>query len=198
MATTALAAPVGYVTAGLPSVGAYLACLASYNSGTLHGAWVDLGPDGATTVEEIQACIDYMLSLSTQPGAEEWAMHDSCGLPACLSKNEWPQLADLAQFAENAADLDDSELIAYRMVCDDRGEVVDLDEFREAFCGVYDSPEEYAQDMAEECYSEALGALPCSLAAAIDWAQVWRDLDCDGYSAEYSSDAGGYIITRPV
>ena len=188
--------PVGYVTAGLPNVGAYFACLSSYNSGTLYGCWVDLSPLGATTAEEINDCIAAMLANSPEPGAEEWAMHDSCGLPSCLSGNEWPDLATLAEFAENLSELHADEEIPYVMVCNDHGEVVSLDTFRDAFCGVYDSPEAYAEELAEEL---GIDSSKCEWPLChIDWRSAWRDLDCDGYSAEFSSEAGGYVITRPV
>lgn len=188
--------PVGYVTAGLPNVGAYFACLSSYNSGTLYGCWVDLSPMGATTAEEINDCIAAMLAKSPEPGAEEWAMHDSSGLPSFLAGSEWPDLATLAEFVENLSELHADEEIPYVMVCNDRGEVVSADTFRDAFCGVYDSPEAYAEELAEEL---GIDASKCDWPLNnIDWRSAWRDLDCDGYSAEYSSEVGGYVITRPV
>jgi len=188
--------PVGYVTAGLPNVGAYFACLASYNSGTLYGCWVDLSPVGATTAEEISDCIAAMLANSPEPGAEEWAMHDSCGLPSFLAGNEWPDLATLAEFAEVLSELYAEEEAPYLMVCNDRSAVVSANDFRDAFCGVYNSPETYAEELAEES-----GRITLELDWPfnhIDWASAWRDLEWHGYSAEYSREAGGYVILRPV
>ncbi len=46
----------------------YVACLASYNAGILHGEWIDASDDP----EEMQASIDAMLSRSRQPDAEDW------------------------------------------------------------------------------------------------------------------------------
>ena len=56
MTTTTATKPAG-IAAYLPDLGAYVACLASYNNGCLHGAWVDL--ESASTVEEVQECIDW-------------------------------------------------------------------------------------------------------------------------------------------
>jgi antirestriction protein len=143
--TATLSRPVGIAT-GLPDVGAYFACLAAYNNGRLHGAWVDL--EEATTADEIQECIDWILATSPEHGAEEWAMHDSSGLPHCLSRTEWPDLSDLAAYgealAEIAGDADDME--AFRLYCDDRGEIVDVDAFREAYNGCHDSGADFACD----------------------------------------------------
>lgn len=46
----------------------YVACLASYNNGKLHGAWIDasLGAD------HIQDEINSILKSSPETGAEEW------------------------------------------------------------------------------------------------------------------------------
>jgi len=48
----------------------YVACLAAYNSGRLHGRWIDAAQDA----EDIKAQIAEMLKESPEPGAEEWAI----------------------------------------------------------------------------------------------------------------------------
>ena len=188
--------PAG-IAAGLPAVGAYFACLAAYNNGRLHGAWLDL--EKAHTAEEIQEAIDWVLATSPEPDAEEWAMHDHAGLPACLSRTEWPSLEALATYAQALEELDhpmaEEDREAYRLYCDDVGQIADLDTFREAYEGLHDTPEDYCQQLAEE-----LGAIkddapwPCS---HIDWSAAWRDLECDGYSAE-PAQGGGVHIFRAV
>ena len=50
----------------------YVACLAAYNNGQLHGAWIDADQSADAIHEEIRA----MLASSPTPGAEEWAIHD--------------------------------------------------------------------------------------------------------------------------
>ena len=84
---------------GLPDEGPaiYIASLSDYNAGNLHGSWVDLTK--ATTAEEIQECIDYVLKTSPQPDAEEYAIHESQGLPFHL-RGEWPDLEAIAEWLE--------------------------------------------------------------------------------------------------
>src|SRR3954468_4463852 len=58
----------------------WVASLSDYNSGTLHGAWIDAARDES----ELQADIETMLAASpltaaTGEPAEEWAIHDSDG-----------------------------------------------------------------------------------------------------------------------
>ena len=50
----------------------YVACLAAYNNGYLHGAWID-ADQGA---DEIRDEIAAMLARSPIKGAEEYAIHD--------------------------------------------------------------------------------------------------------------------------
>ena len=50
----------------------YVASLADYNAGRLHGKWIDCDQD----VEDIRQEIKNMLAQSKEPIAEEWAIHD--------------------------------------------------------------------------------------------------------------------------
>ena len=59
----------------------YAACLASYNAGRLHGAWLRLDTDPEVMGEAIQA----MLKASPAKGAEEWAVHDYDGVPSSVT-----------------------------------------------------------------------------------------------------------------
>src|SRR5581483_3902347 len=50
----------------------YVASLADYNAGRLHGVWID----AAQEPDDLQLHINAMLARSTEPIAEEWAIHD--------------------------------------------------------------------------------------------------------------------------
>lgn len=50
----------------------YVACLAAYNNGYLHGAWIDADQDADQIRDEIAA----MLARSPVEDAEEYAIHD--------------------------------------------------------------------------------------------------------------------------
>lgn len=50
----------------------YVACLAAYNNGYLHGEWIDADQDEEAIFVEIHA----MLLRSPVPSAEEYAIHD--------------------------------------------------------------------------------------------------------------------------
>ncbi|MBX9790018.1 MAG: antirestriction protein ArdA [Pirellulales bacterium] len=50
----------------------YVACLAAYNAGMLHGKWIPAAQDADSLREEVNA----ILKESPVPLAEEWAIHD--------------------------------------------------------------------------------------------------------------------------
>ena len=168
----------------------YVACLASYNEGTLYGRWISL--EWCTDTDEIRQAIAEVLKGSPTPGAEEYAIHDSQGLPDFLGENEWPDLEDLNSFAEVSANVDDRE--PYLMACDDARKVLTEDEFRDCYHGHYSSTAQFAEEYYEG--QGVLRDLPTELAYAIDWDRVWdSEFDCNGWGSRYKS--GGYHIFSP-
>jgi antirestriction protein len=193
MSATTPTRPHALTGAACPDTGAYFACLASYNEGTLHGAWVDLAE--ISDAAELQECIDYILATSPTPGAEEWAMHDSSGLPAVLARSEWPGLGDLAAYGAALQELGDDNAEPFRLYCDNLGEIASPDAFREAFAGEWDSEEAFAEELAAE-----IGAIPQELSwplYCISWERAWCELRIGGdYYSEVSSDSGALYVFR--
>lgn len=58
----------------------YVADLAAYNNGKLHGVWIDATLD----LEDIQAAVSSMLKNSPEGFAEEYAIHDYEGFEPTL------------------------------------------------------------------------------------------------------------------
>lgn len=78
----------------------YVACLAAYNSGCLHGRWID-----ATTPEEIWEQVRAMLADSPEPDAEEWAIHGATSKSHLLSEVETPLVEPSRPFLTGACEL---------------------------------------------------------------------------------------------
>jgi len=77
----------------------YVACLAAYNNGCLHGRWID-----ATLGEShIWAQTRAMLAASPIEEAEEWAIHDYEGFEGA-SVSEWASFESVAAMAEFIAE----------------------------------------------------------------------------------------------
>ena len=66
----------------------YVACLAAYNSGVLHGEWITPAKD----VEELQAQINKVIKSTPAPDAEEWAIHDYNDFPNLENIQAWRKL----------------------------------------------------------------------------------------------------------
>lgn len=159
----------------------YVACLASYNNGRLHGAWIDatLGEDHIT--EQVSA----MLASSPEPGAEEWAIHDSCGFGK-TKINEYESFAivcELAEFLEKHGEIG-ALLLEYD----------DLEVCREMienqYIGEYDSVADYC----EESISDSGIEIPESIALYIDFELMARDMECGGDIITFRASGGKYHI----
>lgn len=142
----------------------YVACLAAYNNGILHGRWIDatLGED------HIWERIKAMLAASPIPGAEEHAIHDYEGFDG-VSISEYSGIAEVAALAEF---IDDHGAIAGKLV----EYFGDLEEAKTAledrYCGIYSSVADYAQELTEQTTD-----IPDSLHYYIDWGRMARDLE---------------------
>lgn len=167
----------------------YVACLAAYNSGILHGDWIDLeGADAHTIPEAINA----MLAASPVPGAEEYAIHDHEGLCGLLP-GESATPDELANMAAAIGEVgDDAEAFqAYAEHCGNGGDACELAySFRDAFQGVWDSERDYAENLADDI--GLLADAPETLARYFDWDAWTHDLFLDGYTAHRVS--GGVAV----
>lgn len=145
----------------------YVACLAAYNNGILHGAWIE-----ASEAWSMWEATRNMLAKSPIPDAEEWAIHDYAGF-ASIRINEYDsfeRVAELAAFIAEHGALG-AELIDH--FCGD------LDEARSALedrhLGQYQSLADYVQDITQETTE-----IPQSLRYYIDWQAMARDCELNG------------------
>lgn len=165
-----------------PSPRIYVACLAAYNNGKLHGTWIDADQE----IEDIWTEIETMLQASPESDAEEWAIHDYedfCGLELSEQEN-LETVATVAQLiAQHGA--------AFAVYANHRGLKDATEEnFEEDYCGEYDSEADYAEEFYRDCYE-----IPAHLEMYIDWERVAGDLfinDC--FSASYNGTL--YIFRR--
>lgn len=145
----------------------YVACLAAYNSGCLHGRWID-----ATTPEEIRDAVRAMLADSPEAGAEEWAIHDYEGFEG-VSLSEYASfetVCDLADFIAEHGELGAKLMSHFGN---------DLAEARAAFedyAGAYRSAADFAEQLHEDTGTE----IPESLRYYIDWQALARDMALNG------------------
>jgi len=146
----------------------YVACLAAYNNGQLHGAWLTADSGEA----ELHESIRNMLAASPIAHAEEWAIHDHegfCGIAVA----EYASMETVARLAEFAAEHEElgAAVLAYFGG--------DLDEAEEAlkdrYFGVWKSLADYLEETTDE-----VGSLPAHLRPYIDWQAMARDVNYSG------------------
>ena len=151
----------------------YVACLAAYNSGRLHGEWIDANQDP----EEIQADVEEMLERSPEPDAEEWAIHDFEG----FSSLRLDEHADLEYVSKLAEFIDDVGPIAAELVAhsDSESTIEDIVErYEETQLGVWDSLVEWAEDYLDD--TGDLAGLPENLKHYFDYEAFARDAELGG------------------
>ncbi len=157
----------------------YMGFWGLYNEGNLYGNWINL--EEANTAERITQCIDFLrqkFDYSEDPRCEEWMVQDQIYLPRCLH-GENPDLDKIEEYLTALEDIGSDNIEPYLMACDNQHQVVDSDDFRDCFYGIYDSEEDFCQE-----FHDSIGTDLGPLASHVDWSSVWRDFNCDGWHSE--------------
>jgi antirestriction protein len=191
----------------------YVACLASYNSGVLHGRWVDVS-DEETMRGEIAAMLresrfpnvtvdcpecdglgcDECRQTGKVPSAEEWAVHDFEGFGE-IPVGEYPDLAELAALAE-AIEEHGEPFLAWAANASDNREP---EEFLESFLGEFDDLADYVAEHWEQAgwKPEEDNRQWWHPTRYIDWEGMGRDLELNGEVWTARSDGcKSYVFGR--
>lgn len=202
----------------------YVACLASYNNGRLHGAWID-ADCGA---DAIRAEIAEMLRASPYPnvritcaecdgsgrnigiGQEPHVCSTCAGTGTVPSAEEWavhdyddipshwgeyPDLDKLAAYCEAASELDDSDREAFDEWLAVRGtEPGDLDDFRDQYQGAFDTLEDWAYRWHDD--AGTFHNVPDTIANYFDYEKWARDCDLGGDIWTVRGDHGLHVFNN--
>lgn len=156
----------------------YVADLAAYNNGKLHGVWIDATQD----LDDIQGQINKMLAESPESFAEEYAIHDYEGFGGySVSEYEGIQsLHEIACFIEEHPDLAGELLSHFGDSVEDARQAIE-----ENYSGCYKSLADYAEEL-----TEGSSAVPENLAYYIDYQRMGRDMELSGdiYTIETAHD----------
>ena len=146
----------------------YVACLAAYNNGQLHGRWIEAFQGEAYIIKQTQA----MLKASPIEAAEEWAIHDYEGF-------EGAELSEYASFKTVTAlaeFITEHGALGGKLLAHFSGHLKDAKTALENYYGQYDSLEDYARSLTEE----TTAPIPEHLKNYIDYGAMGRDMDING------------------
>lgn len=146
----------------------YVACLAAYNGGRLHGVWIDATGE----LDDIQEQINRMLSNSPEPDAEEYAIHDYEGFGGYgLGEYEGIEAVhEIACFLEEQPEIGGELLSYFGGSLDDAKKAAE-----ESYSGCHTSLADYAQELTEET-----SEIPKNLEFYIDYEKMGRDMEMSG------------------
>jgi antirestriction protein len=167
----------------------YVASLTDYNHSVLYGVNIDLE---GKTAEDIQAEVNHMLASSPAAKkygevAEEWAIHayDFGGMH--IGEND--SFEFLIQLMEAIEEHGEAFSSYHQQISGNCDLETAIEEFEDAYCGQYDSEDEYAQELFDECYD-----VPNHLANYIDYEKFSRDLFISDYYSQDAKSSGVHVF----
>ena len=159
----------------------YCGTYAKYNNGSLYGMWIDL-----STFDTYEDFMTFCHRLHADEHDPELMFQDYEHYPSAwyyeggMSKETFNKIKEFAS-------LDEEKREAYEAYLSNWDEGT-LEDFEECYEGKYDSPEDFAKFLCEEC--GYFKNLPQWLQCCIDYSAVWRSLDTGGDYTEID----GYIF----
>lgn len=175
----------------------WIASLADYNSGRLHGAWVDANQDP----DDLEQAAWRILASSPEPAAEEWAIHDHDGFGP-LQLGEYESFADISAIAKGIAEHGPAFAVWAEIVWDGGGPLDHdlLAEFPDYYMGDHESPEAWAEEMFQDFgYTLEAGAhLPEAMQPYfhLDYQAFAEDMRLSGEVSFTESPEGGVWAFR--
>lgn len=168
----------------------YVACLAAYNNGVLHGRWIDANQ----TPADIHAEIASMLKVSPERFAEEWAVHDYEGFGE-IHLSEWPEIERVAELARLIDDHGDAFTVWYQTQDAQHFAINELSEkFEEQWNGEHDSERAFVEDFLES--TGQLSILPEWARNYFDFEGYARDLRLSGDYSFVSHEGQVYVFSN--
>ncbi|MBO9545638.1 antirestriction protein ArdA [Caulobacter sp.] len=145
----------------------YVACLAAYNAGCLHGAWIDIEDE-----ETVKDAIEAMLTASPVAGAEEFAIHDYDGFGGVSIGEYEPigRVVEIAGFLRERGQLGALVLEHLGGSIDDATAALE-----DGYRGTFESLADYFQELTEETTT-----IPEPLRPYIDYEAMARDAELSG------------------
>ena len=146
----------------------YVACLAAYNSGYLHGAWIDADQDADQIRDEIAA----MLARSPVKDAEEYAIHDYEGFEGVTIS----EYAGIDTVARMGAFIAEHGALGAGLLEQFGGDMEQAEStLEDCYHGQFASLADYMEELTTESVT-----IPEALRYYVDWDAMARDAEMSG------------------
>lgn len=166
----------------------YVADLAEYNAGRLHGRWIDVnGMDEEDLAAEIAASVK--LNPHSDGERNEHAFHDHEGFGNLIG--EYTGVSRIVELIEIADELGDDWPLYVAYAESLGSDDVSADDFKDAYVGSFDSFRDYAIQTFDEVYGSQV---PDFLSAYIDYDAYARDLEADMTVIRVSGDFQAHVF----
>ncbi len=155
----------------------YCGTYGKYNDGCIDGAWLDL-----TTFDSYEEFIEVCKLLHRDEEDPELMFQDYENFPrdwyseSCMDESTFEKIKKYADMDDNMREAFDDYLNNFSFV--------DFESFEEAYCGKYDSEEDFAEQLVDECYD--IDKMMGSLASYFDYKAFARDLFMSDYWMGYN------------
>ena len=146
----------------------YVACLAAYNNGYLHGAWIDADQDADQIREEIAA----MLARSPVEDAEEYAIHDYEGFEG-VAISEYAGIDTVARMGAFIAEHGALGAGLLEQFSGDMGQAEST--LEDCYHGQFASLADYMEELTTQSVT-----IPEALRYYVDWEGMARDAQMGG------------------
>jgi antirestriction protein len=170
----------------------YVACLAAYNNGWLHGRWINAAQDYDDVLQEVNTMLkDSPVTKEYGEIAEEWDIHDYEGFGS-YRVEERSSLEEVCNIANMLESEDNGELILELVA--HLGSGTSIEEAKEFldnnYQGTHKDLGEYAEYITHECGHE----IPKHLQYYINWDAMGRDMDLNSDIFTIELDDGMHVF----
>lgn len=170
----------------------YVACLAAYNAGSLHGDWIDATQDEEDIYEDIRT----ILADSPDNNGEGWVILDHDGFDD-FDLDEYESITSVCKKAKLIIDYGEVGMLLFEYYGDSNKYYNDLDEINgiitNHYHGEWDSELKFATELFDECY---LHEMPEHLNFHIDYGQFARDIFINDYFSLNSRSNKKHIFSN--
>ena len=152
----------------------YIACLAAYNSGHLHGKWIDVSSDA----EEMEKEAQKVIKTSPVPDAEEWAIHDYDNFP---NMGEYVGLEKIAEITDMIESSDQDADVVKAVIDNFSSDEIFMGAAQHVLdenCGIHDNFQAYADWFADQM-------MACHDFGGGEWIKQYFDYDKHAEALSY-------------